>query len=92
MDSYQIPWAPIFGNHDNESAMGVEWQCEQLMNSEYCLFNRRHSIGGNGNYSIGLSKDGELQRVVYMMDSNFCFAAPAEEYANGNLTTKQGVI
>ena len=27
MDSFGIPWAPIFGNHDNESAKGVAWQC-----------------------------------------------------------------
>ena len=72
MDSLKIPWAPIFGNHENESDMGVEWQCQQFEKSTYCLFNRRHEIGGNGNYSIGLSKKGELSRVIYMMDNNGC--------------------
>lgn len=23
LDGYDIPWAPVFGNHDNESKMGV---------------------------------------------------------------------
>ncbi len=72
MDSLKIPWAPIFGNHDNESDMGVGWQCEQLENSPYCLFNRRNEIGGNGNYSIGIAKNGALERVIYMMDNNGC--------------------
>lgn len=79
MEELQIPWAPINGNHDNESIKGVAWQSEQYANAKYCLFNRRHAIGGNGNYSIGLAKNGELDRVVYMLDSNYCGA---------NLTTK----
>lgn len=73
MDSYKIPWAPIFGNHDNESEIGVEEQCRRFVeNSTYCLFNRRHEIGGNGNYSIGISVKGDIQRVIFMMDSNGC--------------------
>lgn len=75
MESFQIPWAPIFGNHDNESMKGVVWQCEQLMNAEYCLFNRRNSIGGNGNYSVGIAKNGSLERVMYLMDTHACWDA-----------------
>ena len=30
MDSFKIPWAPTFGNHDNESRKGVDWQCARL--------------------------------------------------------------
>ena len=70
MDGLKIPWAPVYGNHENESRMGVEWQNEQLTNSPYCLFNVRHEIEGNGNYTIGISHNGTLERVVYMMDSN----------------------
>ena len=95
MDSLQIPWAPIFGNHDQESIMGVEWQCEQMMNSTYCLFNRRHEgVGGNCNYSIGLARNGKLEKAIYMFDSNGCgYVAPSgNTYStwgyddNGNMT------
>lgn len=72
MDSLGIPWAPIFGNHENESNKGVIWQCKQLEKSPYCLFERRNEIGGNGNYSIGIAKNGQLQRVIFMIDSNGC--------------------
>ena len=40
MNGLCIPWAPVFGNHDNESARGVAWQCDLLESGEYCLFRR----------------------------------------------------
>ena len=83
MDSFEIPWAPVFGNHDNESNMGVDWQCAQYEASEYCLFKQRN-LTGNGNYSVGLVQDGELKRVFYMLDSNGCGAMSAASYANGH--------
>ncbi len=85
MDSLGIPWAPVFGNHENESVMGVAWQCRQLENSPYCLFKRRNEIGGNGNYSIGIAKNGQLERVIYMMDSNGCARS---SNVNGNTVKK----
>ncbi len=69
MDKYKIPWAPIFGNHDNECKLGVTWQCAQFLNSKYCLFKRRE-LTGNGNYNIGIYRNNELIRVIFMMDSN----------------------
>ena len=69
MDSYKIPWAPIFGNHDNECKLGVTWQCNQFLNSNYCLF-KRNTCTGNGNYNIGIFNNDKLIRVIYMIDSN----------------------
>lgn len=71
MDSFEIPWAPVFGNHDNESSKGIDWQCAQLKNSKYCLFSRG-SVFGNGNYTVGIFRGGKLLRLLYMMDSNGC--------------------
>lgn len=71
MDSFAIPWAPVFGNHDNESAMGVAWQCETLASSRYCLFSRGN-VSGNGNYTVGIADRNGLVRVLHMLDSNGC--------------------
>lgn len=71
MDSYGIPWAPIYGNHDNESKKGAFWQNEQFLQSKYCLF-KKGTTDGNGNYTIGIMQGGKLIRVFYMMDSNGC--------------------
>ena len=74
MESFNIPWAPVFGNHDNESYMGVDWQCEQLENAENCLFVQRE-LTGNGNYTVGIEQGGKLTRVFFMLDSNGCSGA-----------------
>ena len=71
MDSFQIPWAPVFGNHDNESKMGVAWQCEQFEKSKYCLF-KRGNVTGNSNYTVGVAIGDSLIRVIHMLDSNGC--------------------
>lgn len=71
MDSFCIPWAPVWGNHDNESLKGIDWQCEQLENSKYCLF-KRGSVSGNSNYSVGVAIGDRVIRVLHMLDSNGC--------------------
>lgn len=72
MDSFRIPWAPVFGNHDNESKRGVAWQCAQFEESEYCLF-KRGEVSGNCNYAVGIAAGDQLLRVLYMTDSNGCW-------------------
>lgn len=85
MESFEIPWAPIFGNHDNESYMGVDWQCEKLEDAEHCLFLQRE-LTGNGNYTVGIKQGDKLTRVFFMLDSNGCSGA-----MNTNTHTKTGV-
>ena len=74
MDSFMIPWAPVFGNHDNEANVGVAWQCERFEKSKFCLFHRGN-VSGNGNYTVGIAIGDSLIRVIHMLDSNGCGAA-----------------
>lgn len=75
MEELGVLWAPIFGNHDNESRKGVRWQMEQFEKAEHCLFSRG-TCTGNGNFAIRLCREnGFLQEdimTVYMLDSNGC--------------------
>jgi len=89
MESFNIPWAPVFGNHDNESNMGADWQSEQLENAKNCLFMQR-TLTGNGNYTVGIEQGGKLKRVFFMLDSNGCGAASAKSLANGHTKTEAG--
>lgn len=82
-ESLDIPWAPVFGNHDNESYKGADWQCEQLENAENCLFKQR-TLTGNGNYSVGIMQGGKLKRVFFMLDSNGCASMSSETFSNGH--------
>lgn len=90
METLDTPWAPVFGNHDNESEMGVDWQCDQLENAENCLFKQR-TLSGNGNYSVGLMQDGKLKRAFFMLDSNGCSRMSAASGENEHSTSSTGV-
>lgn len=90
MESFQIPWAPIFGNHENESMKGVDWQCQQLENAQYCLFEQK-TLTGNGNYSVAIAQGEEIKRVFYMLDTNGCGGASDVSMANGHTTKSVGL-
>ncbi len=89
MESFKIPWAPVFGNHENESAKGSDWQSQQLENAHYCMFKQRQ-LTGNGNYSVAIRQDGQLKRIFYMLDSNGCSDMSAASRANGHTTGMVG--
>ena len=89
MDTYGIPWAPVFGNHEVESAMGIDWQCAQLEAAEHCLFLQR-SLTGNGNYTVGIEQGGKLTRVFFMLDSNGSSTACEKSLENGHTQKEPG--
>ncbi len=89
MESFGIPWAPVFGNHDGETEMGVDWICENLENAPNCLFKQR-TLSGNGNYTVGLVQGGELKRVFFMLDSNGCYGMNELSLSNGHCRAKEG--
>ena len=89
METFKIPWAPVFGNHDAETVLGVDWQCEQFEKAEYCLFKQRE-LTGNGNYTVGIKQDGKLRRVFFMLDSNGCTWMSQKSKENGHYRTAAG--
>ena len=89
MEGFDIPWAPVFGNHEAESAMGIDWQCAQLEAAENCLFLQRE-LTGNGNYSVGIKQGDQLTRVFFMLDSNGCNSPSAESQTNTHLKNNSG--
>ena len=82
MDSLGVPWAPVYGNHDNESRRGIDWQNGRFESSKLCLF-RKGSVTGNGNYSVLLTREGAPFRVLYMMDSGACMGSPDASVRRG---------
>ena len=69
MDSFKIPWAPVLGNHDPNSAVPIEQLCERLEASEYCLFDTGDIQNRYGNYSYTLVNDGVATETLIFMDS-----------------------
>ena len=71
MDSFGIPWAPVYGNHDNETYIGIEKQNAMYENSKHGIF-KKGNVFGNGNYSIAIKQGEKVIRTICMMDSNGC--------------------
>ena len=82
MDSLGVPWAPVYGNHDNESLRGIDWQNQRLEAADLCLF-RKGRVTGNGNYAVLITRDGVPGRVLYMMDSGACMGSPDASVRRG---------
>ena len=73
MEEIGAPWAPVFGNHDNESRKGVRWQMEQFGKAPHCLF-REGTVTGHGNYAIRLKREDDATdtMTLYLLDTNGC--------------------
>lgn len=70
MDGYGIPWAPVFGNHDDEGRADKAALAEIYESSEYCLFDYGpDGLHGAGNYVIEIVRNGETAHALFMMDS-----------------------
>lgn len=70
MDSFKIPWACVFGNHDDEGRADKNKLAEILSDSEYGLFEYGPSdLHGAGNYVLSLEREGQTKYAIFMMDS-----------------------
>lgn len=71
MDKYEIPWAPAFGNHDNEiPSNSLNWQADKYMKSDYCLLEKGPSnLYGCGNYVVNITENGSPVYTVFMLDN-----------------------
>lgn len=76
LDSFEIPWLCIFGNHDNESQKGVIWQIQAINESKYGHIKEGSCINGNSNYTVGIKQSNKLKYVFYMLDTNGCTLKP----------------
>ena len=77
IDSFGIPWAPIFGNHEDETEQGFycavdkNWFADQFLKAENVIFKKGpNNIGGIGNYVINITENGKIVESLIMMDTH----------------------
>ncbi|MBQ3706729.1 MAG: metallophosphoesterase [Clostridia bacterium] len=71
LDTFGIPWAPVWGNHDNqEGPEKVEAVVSRYLTHPLCVYERGPADLGNGNYVIRIEEDGRPVSALIMMDSH----------------------
>ncbi|MDE6565655.1 MAG: metallophosphoesterase, partial [Clostridia bacterium] len=84
IDSLNVPWAPVFGNHEPETEVDKNWIIEQFLTANNCIFNYGenanrvkdlakgpNNIDGVGNYVINvLNSQNKIIHTIFMMDSH----------------------
>lgn len=71
IDSFEIPWAVVWGNNDNHD--GKERVAEFvkiIMSREHCVYEEGDARLGNGNYVIGIEENDKIVEGIIMMDSH----------------------
>ena len=74
LDSYDIPWTVVFGNHDEQTYFSVDWLTSYLNKfGSNCMFKdlQDDKVQGNCNFAINLKNaDGSIHNQLIFMDSN----------------------
>ena len=73
LDSYDIPWTVVFGNHDEQTYFSVEWMTDYLNNfGSNCMFKdiQDDDVQGNCNFAINLMDGTTVHDQLIFMDSN----------------------
>ena len=89
LDRYDIPWAFVWGNHDNQG--GTEYiknLASRLMAHKNCIFEAGDGSLGNGNYLISIEENGVPVDAVIMLDSHDRLPYPENDGTTGERWAK----
>lgn len=71
LDSFAIPWAPVWGNHDNQDGPEfIDRVVEAYSKRKYFLYEKGEPSLGNGNYVISIEENGRSVEGIIMIDTH----------------------
>lgn len=86
MDTFQIPWSVVWGNHDNQGGEEFIDEMEKVLaQSRYFIYESGDHALGRGNFVIGIQQDNSIVEGIIMVDTHNVF-----EYDNGEGGTFKG--
>ena len=68
-ESFGVPWAPVFGNHEDESNMDKNYMADLFLSCPHCIFKKNDPAMGVGNYIIHIAEGEKIVESIFMMDS-----------------------
>jgi len=69
-ESWGIPWAPVFGNHDDETNVDNNYAADIFLSCPHCVFCKNSPDMGIGNYIINVTEGDRITDSLFMMDSH----------------------
>lgn len=57
MESFGIPWAPIFGKHDDEGNCDLNFIADTMLTAPNCILKKGDPEMGVGNYIINIAEE-----------------------------------
>ena len=89
IDAYGIPWAPVWGNHDNQGgAETIDKAAELYLTYPHCLYEKGDPAIGNGNYVIAIAEGDKIVEGVLMMDAHDRDPYPNKDGTMGEVWAK----
>lgn len=89
MEKFEIPWAPVFGNHDYEGRADKAKLAEIYESAENCLFKSGpDGLNGMGNYIVNITRNNEVVYSLFMFD-NGQFRITDGNITNGGIGENQ---
>lgn len=71
MESFGIPWAPVWGNHDNSGGTEfIDHAADVFMTKPHCVFEKGDPRMGCGNYVICIDENGSPISALFMLDTH----------------------
>ncbi|MBE6659530.1 MAG: hypothetical protein E7604_13950 [Ruminococcaceae bacterium] len=71
LDTFAIPWAPVWGNHDNQGGPEyIDSVADRYLTHKYCVYEKGDPTIGNGNYVIAVEENGCVVSGILMIDSH----------------------
>ena len=70
LDSFGIPWAPVWGNHDYEKTAVNQAAVEEFSRHPLCLFEAGDPALGCGNYTLLIQENGRTVAGLIMADTH----------------------
>ncbi len=70
LDSFDIPWAGVMGNHDGQNIPGESWAAYKMMTASNSLFKFGPEDMGHGNYAVHISQNNKIIHSLYFMDTH----------------------
>ncbi|MGM9626331.1 MAG: metallophosphoesterase [Eubacteriales bacterium] len=70
MESFDTPWAPVFGNHDDEANCDLSYLADIMLAGPHCIMKKGDPEMGVGNYIVPITENGRIVEVLFMLDSH----------------------